>query len=104
MSGASFRNDRGHQRRLRTIGQLCALIEGSEAVIFQPRDRDGVYAFFQETLVRFRNAKLGKRDKREVLTFLVVATVLSRQQMERLVQPGHVPFTKAVGTGSRACI
>ena len=30
-------------RRPRTIGQLCAFIEGNEAVIFQPRDRDGVY-------------------------------------------------------------
>ena len=40
-------------RRLRTIGQLCAFIEGNEAVIFQPQDRDGVYTFIRETLVRF---------------------------------------------------
>ena len=73
-------------RRLRTIGQLCAFIEGNEAVIFQPQDRDGVYTFIRETLVRFGYVKLGKRDKGVVLKFLVVATGLSRQQMERLVR------------------
>ena len=73
-------------RRLRTIGQLCAFIEGNEAVIFQPQDRDGIYAFVRETLVRFGYLKLGKRDKGVVLKFLVVATGLSRQQMERLVR------------------
>ena len=73
-------------RRLRTIGQLCAFIEGNEAVIFQPQDRDGVYTFIRETLVRFGYVKLGKRDKGAVLKFLVVATGLSRQQMERLVR------------------
>ena len=50
-------------RRLRTIGQLCAFVEGNEAVIFQPRERDGVYDFVRETLVRFGYGKLGKRDK-----------------------------------------
>ena len=73
-------------RRLRTIGQLCAFIEGNEAVIFQPQDRDGVYTFIRETLVRFGYVTLGKRDKGVVLKFLVVATGLSRQQMERLVR------------------
>ena len=73
-------------RRLRTIGQLCAFIEGNEAVIFHPQDRDGVYTFIRETLVRLGYVKLGKRDKGVVLKFLVVATGLSRQQMERLVR------------------
>ncbi len=73
-------------RRLRTIGQLCAFIEGNEAVIFHPQDRDGVYTFVRETLVRFGYVTLGKRDKGVVLKFLVVATGHSRQQMERLVR------------------
>ena len=73
-------------RRLRTIGQLGAFIEGNEAVIFQPQDRDGVYAFVRQTLARFGYAKLGRRDKGVVLKFLLVATGLSRQQMERLVR------------------
>ena len=47
---------------------------------------DRVYTFIRETLVRFGYVKLGKRDKGVVLKFLVVATGLSRQQMERLVR------------------
>ena len=54
-------------------GSFCAFIEGNEAVIFQPQDRDGVYTFIRETLVRFGYVKLGKRDKGAVLKFLVVA-------------------------------
>ncbi len=68
-------------RRLRTIEQLRAFVEGNEAVSFQPRDRGEAYGFARATLERF-----GKRDKGVVLRFLVAATGISRQQMERLVR------------------
>ena len=79
-------------RRLRTIGQLRAFVEGNEAVCFQPQDRDQIYGFVRETLVRFDYARLGKRDKGVVLTFLVTVTSVSRQQMERI--PMTTPWSR----------
>ena len=73
-------------RRLRTIGQLRAFVEGNEAVDFQPRHRDETYGFVRETLERFGYRRLGKRDKGAVLKFLAAATGVSRQQVERLVR------------------
>ena len=73
-------------RRLRTIGQLLAFVEGNEAVDFQPRDRDEAYGFVRDTLERFGYRRLGRRDKGVVLRFLVAATGFSRQQVERLVR------------------
>ena len=73
-------------RRLRTIGQLRAFVEGNEAVDFQPSDRAEAYGFVRETLERFAYRGLGKRDKGVVLRYLVAATGISRQQMERLVR------------------
>ena len=73
-------------RRLRTIEQLRAFVEGNEAVDFRPRDRGEAYGFARATLERFGYRKLGKRDKGVVLRFLVAATGISRQQMERLVR------------------
>ena len=73
-------------RRLRTTEQLRAFVEGNEAVDFRPRNRDEAYGFVQETLKRFGYRGLGKRDKSVVLRFLMAATGISRQQMERLVR------------------
>ena len=73
-------------RRLRTIGQLRAFVEGNEAVDFQPRDRDEAYGFVRDTLARFGYRRLGKRDKGVVLRFLVAATGISLKQTERLVR------------------
>ena len=73
-------------RRLRTIGQLCAFVEGNEAVDFQPRDREEAYGFVRDTLDRFGYRHLGKHDKGVVLKFLVAATGISLQQTERLVR------------------
>ena len=73
-------------RRLRTIEQLRAFVEGNEAVDFQSRDRGEAYGFARATLERFGYRRLGKRDKGVVLRFLVAATGISRQQMERLVR------------------
>ena len=73
-------------RRLRTIGQLRAFVEGNEAVDFQPENRDEAYGFVREALERYGYRSLGKRDKGAVLRFLITATGISRQQMERLVR------------------
>ena len=73
-------------RRLRTIGQLRAFVEGNEAVDFQPRDREEAYGFVRDTLDRFGYRHLGKHDKGVVLKFLVAATGVSLKQTERLVR------------------
>ena len=73
-------------RRLRTIGQLRAFVEGNEAVDFEPRDREEAYGFVRDTLERFGYKGLGKRDKGVVLKFLVAATGISLKQVERLVR------------------
>ena len=73
-------------RRLRTIGQLHAFVEGNEPVIFQPANRERAYAFVCEILSRFDYRRLGRADKGVVLRFLVTVTGLSRQQTERLVR------------------
>ena len=73
-------------RRLRTIGQLRAFVEGNEAIDFQPRDRDEAYGFVRDMLERFGYRHLGKRDKGMVLRFLVAATGISLKQTERLVR------------------
>ena len=73
-------------RRLRTIGQFRAFVEGNEAVDFQPRDRDEAYGFVRDMLERFGYRHLGKRDKGMVLRFLVAAMGISLKQTERLVR------------------
>ena len=73
-------------RRLRTIEQLRAFVEGSEGVDFRPGDRDEAYGFVRDTLERFGYRGLDRPDKGAVLRFLVAATGFSRQQTERLVR------------------
>ena len=73
-------------RRLRTIEQLRAFVEGNEPVTFQPEGRDQAYAFVDEILTRFDYRRLGRADKGVVLRFLVAVTGFSRQQLERLVR------------------
>ena len=64
-------------RRLRTIWQLRAFVEGNERVDFQPRDRDEAYGFVRDTLERFGYRRLRKRDKGVVLRFLVAGPACS---------------------------
>ena len=88
-------------RRLRTIAQLRAFVEGNEAVDFQPRDRDEAYGFVRDTLERFAYGRIGRRDRGVILRFLVAATGFSRQQVERLVRQrrdtGEIPSGFRVG-------
>ena len=90
-------------RRLRTIEQLRAFVEGSEAVDFHPRDREEANGFVRDTLERFGFRRLGRRDKGVVLAFLVAATGISRPQIERLVRQwrdtGEIRDRRADGPG-----
>ncbi|HIE54759.1 MAG TPA: transposase [Chromatiaceae bacterium] len=72
--------------RLKTIDQLEAFLQGSEAVSFQLTNQGARYDWLRRTLVRFRYLGLGKRDKGIVLRYGQKVTGYSRQQVTRLAQ------------------
>ena len=73
-------------RRLRSIEQVRALVEGNEAVDYGHRDRESAYGFVGELLGRLRYRTLGKRDKGIVRRFLAKATGISAVQIDRLIR------------------
>ena len=73
-------------RRLRSIEQVRAFVEGNEAVDYGHRDRESAYGFVGELLGRLRYRTLGKRDKGIVRRFLAKATGISAVPMDRLIR------------------
>ena len=71
--------------RVRTLEQVRAFVEGSEAVDFTGADRESVYEFVRRTLVRLGYERLGKSDKGLVKCYLAKVTGLSRAQLTRLI-------------------
>ena len=71
--------------RVRTLDQVRAFVEGSEAVDFTGADRESVYEFVRRALVRLDYAGLGKSDKGLVRRYLAKVTGLSRAQLTRLI-------------------
>ena len=71
--------------RVRTLEQVRAFVEGSEAVDFTGADRESVYEFVRRTLVRLSYERLGKPDKGLVRRYLAKVTGLSRAQLTRLI-------------------
>ena len=71
--------------RVRTLDQVRAFVEGSEAVDFTGADRESVYEFVRRTLVRLSYERLGKPDKGLVRRYLAKVTGLSRAQLTRLI-------------------
>ena len=71
--------------RLRTLDDMRAFLEGSDAVAFRPLDRRETYEFVRRVLVRFRYGEMGKAGKGLVKEFLGKVTGLSRAQLTRLV-------------------
>lgn len=72
-------------QRVRTLEQVRAFLEGSEAVDFAGGDREGVYALVRRTLVKLGYHRLGKADKGLVKRYLGKVTGLSRAQLTRLI-------------------
>ena len=73
-------------RRLHTIEQVRAFVEGSEAVDYEHQDQGSAYAFVRERLGRLRYEALGKRDKGVVRRFLAKTTGFSEVQIDRLIR------------------
>ena len=71
---------------LKTIAELAAFLEGSQAVAYSlPTDKASRYAFIQSVLKPFHYWALNKSDKGVVIRFLLQATGYSRQQLTRLI-------------------
>ena len=64
--------------RVRTLDQVRAFVEGSEAVDFAGAERESVYEFVRRALVRLDYERLGKSDKGLVRRYLAKVTGLSR--------------------------
>ena len=73
------------RQRVRTLDQVRAFLDGSEAVDFAGTDREGVYALVRGTLVRLNYHRLGEPDKGLVKRYLGKVMGLSRGQLTRLI-------------------
>ena len=71
--------------RVRTLDQVRAFVEGSEAVDFMGADQESVYEFVRRALVRLDYGQLGKSDKGLVRRYLAKVTGRSRAQLTRLI-------------------
>ena len=74
-----------HTERVRTLEEVRAFVEGSEAVDFAVSDREGTYRLIRRTLVQLEYPHLGKPDKGLVKRYLGKVTGLSRAQLTRLI-------------------
>ena len=78
-------------QRVRSLEQVRAFVEGSEAVDFAGGDRDGVYTLVHRTLVKLDYHRLGKPDRGLVKRYLGKVTGLSRAQLTRLIGQHRPP-------------
>jgi len=72
-------------RRIQTLEQVRAFLEGSETLDIEPHQREASYAFVADTLRQFGYTSLGKGDKGLIVRYLCRITGRSRQQMTRLI-------------------
>ena len=72
-------------QRVRTLEQVRAFLEGSEAMDFVEGEREGVYDLVRRTLVQLGYPSLGKADKGLVKRYPGKLTGLSRAQLTRLI-------------------
>ena len=79
-----------HTERVRTLDEVRAFVEGSEAVDFAVSDREGIYRLIRRTLVRLEYSRLVKPDKGLVKRYLGKVTGLSRAQLTRLIAQHRV--------------
>lgn len=74
-----------HTQGLQTFEQIHALLEGSQALDFQPTDRGEVYEFVAQTLRHFAYTRCSRRHKGLLRAYLGKVTALSRAQLTRLI-------------------
>ncbi len=72
-------------RRLQTLEQVRAFLDGSEALDIEVHQREAGYAFVADTLRHFGYTRLGRADKGLIIRYLCRITGRSRQQVTRLI-------------------
>ena len=72
--------------RIRTLDDIRAFLDGSEAADITPHDREAAYAFIERALVRFKyHFGLSRAGKGLVREFLAKVTGYSDAQLSRLI-------------------
>ena len=72
---------------LATIDQIADFLSGTQAVAFSALSHpQECYRWIEAVLVKFRYARLGKRDKGVVRQYLIKVSGYSRQQITRLIE------------------
>ena len=72
-------------RRLQTLEQVRAFLDGSEPLDIEVHQREAGYAFVADTLRGFGYTRLGRADKGLIIRYLCRITGRSRQQVTRLI-------------------
>ena len=90
-------------RRMATLEQVRAFVDGNLPVDYKPLDRASTYVFVEDTLRRFAYRHPGKADKGVLRRFLAKSTGLSLAQVERLIRQyrdtGKVRDRRIVNSG-----
>jgi len=89
-------------RRLQTLEQVRAFLDGSEALEIEVHQREAAYAFVADTLAQFGYMRLGKADKGLIVRYLCRMTGRSRQQVTRLIAQYRATGTVRDRRGSPA--
>ena len=72
--------------RLRTMGQVRAVVEGSEPVDYEPRGQAEHYAFVRKTAAKFDYHLLGRADRSFVRAYIGKVCGFSPAQISRLLR------------------
>ena len=76
-----------NEQELKTVAQLRAFLNGTQAVQFEPQGEDSQrYAFIAAVVQRLRYGRLTRPDKGVVMHYLERTTGYSRAQLKRLVR------------------
>ena len=79
--------DRHERTRTNTVAQLCAFLNGTQAVHFEPIGEESKrYEFISAVIKRFRYGRLPRPEKGIVMRYLECTSGYSRAQLKRLVR------------------
>jgi transposase InsO family protein len=88
---------------IKTLAQVRAFLEGTQAVEFSLQTKVERYDFIRRTLIRFAYHSLSKRDKGLLLSFMAHVSGYSRVQVKRLAKTwlnqGHLRPRSSAGNG-----
>ncbi|WP_206675356.1 DDE-type integrase/transposase/recombinase [Mariprofundus sp. KV] len=83
------------ERKIKTVADISALLAGTDQADLKLQgSKDDIYAWVERTLNRLRYGRLSKKEKGQVLRYLIQLSGYSRQQITRLItrhrETGHI--------------